>query len=61
VVIISGNLPNKTLMASVLISQLVQVNPAQAAAISTLLFALSFALVMVTERLVGSRHGWEQA
>jgi sulfate transport system permease protein len=61
VVIISGNLPNKTLMASVLISQLVQVNAAQAAAISTLLFALSFALVMVTERLVGSRHGWEQA
>lgn len=60
VVAISGNLPNKTLMASVLISQLVQVDPAEAAAISTLLFALSFVLVMLTERLVGSRHGWEQ-
>jgi sulfate transport system permease protein len=60
VVIVSGNLPNKTLTAPVLISQLIQVNPAQAAALSTLLFALSFVLVMVTERLVGSRHGGEQ-
>jgi sulfate transport system permease protein len=61
VVIISGNLPNKTLTAPVLISQLIQVNPGQAAALSTLLFALSFVLVMVTERLVGSRHGWERS
>jgi sulfate transport system permease protein len=60
VVVISGNLPNKTLTAPVLISQLILANPAQAAAISTLLFALSFVLVLVTERLVGSRHGWEQ-
>ncbi|MGZ4114852.1 MAG: sulfate ABC transporter permease subunit CysT [Actinomycetota bacterium] len=60
VVIISGNLPNKTLTAPVLISQLIQVNPAQAAALSTILFAVSFALVMVTEQLVGTRHGWEQ-
>jgi sulfate/thiosulfate transport system permease protein len=52
VVIVSGNLPNKTLTAPVLISQLIQVNPAQAAALSTLLFALSFVLVLVTERLV---------
>jgi sulfate/thiosulfate transport system permease protein len=59
VVIISGNLPNKTLTAPVLISQLIQVNPAQAAALSTILFAVSFALVMITERLVGARHGWE--
>jgi sulfate transport system permease protein len=60
IVIVSGNLPNKTLMASVLISQLIQVSPAQAAAVSTLLFALSFVLVISTERLLGSRHGWEQ-
>jgi sulfate transport system permease protein len=60
VVIISGNIPNKTLMASVLISQLILNNPAQAAAISTILFALSFALVLLTERLIGSRHGWER-
>jgi sulfate/thiosulfate transport system permease protein len=60
VVIISGNIPNKTLTAPVLISQLVQVNPAEAAALSTILFAISFAAVMITERLVGARHGWEQ-
>jgi sulfate transport system permease protein len=60
VVIISGNIPNKTLTAPVLISQLVQVNSGQAAALSTVLFALSFVLVLITERLVGSRHGWEQ-
>ena len=60
VVIVSGNLPNKTLTAPVLISQLIQVNPGQAAALSTILFALSFVLVMVTERLVASGHGWEQ-
>jgi sulfate transport system permease protein len=60
VVIVSGNIPNKTLTAPVLISQLVQVNPAQAAAISTLLVALSFVLVLVTERLVGARHGWDR-
>jgi sulfate/thiosulfate transport system permease protein len=60
VVIISGNIPNKTLTAPVLISQLVQVNPAEAAALSTILFAVSFAAVMVTERLVGARHGWER-
>jgi sulfate transport system permease protein len=60
VVIVSGNLPNKTLTAPVLISQLVQVDPGQAAALSTILFALSFVLVLVTERLVGSKHGWER-
>ncbi len=60
VVIVSGNLPNKTLTAPVLISQLTQVNPGQAAALSTVLFALSFGLVLITEKLVGSRHGWEQ-
>jgi sulfate transport system permease protein len=61
VVIVSGNLPNKTLTAPVLISQLIQVNPAQAAALSSLLFALSFVLVMVTERLTASRHAGERS
>jgi sulfate transport system permease protein len=60
VVIVSGNIPNKTLTAPVLIAQLINLDPAQAAAVSTLLFALSFVLVMVTERLVGARHGWER-
>jgi sulfate/thiosulfate transport system permease protein len=60
VVIISGNLPNETLTAPVLISQLIQVDPAEAAALSTILFAVSFALVMITERLVGARQGGEQ-
>jgi hypothetical protein len=36
------------------------VNPEQAAAIATVLFALSFVLVLITEKLVGSGHGWEQ-
>jgi sulfate transport system permease protein len=61
VVIVSGNLPNKTLTAPVLISQLIQVNPAQAAALSSLLFALSFVLVMVTERLTASRRAGERS
>jgi sulfate transport system permease protein len=56
VVIVSGNMPNKTLTAPVLISQLVLVNPQQAAAISTLLFALSFVLVLVTERLTATKE-----
>jgi sulfate transport system permease protein len=60
VVIVSGNLPGKTLTAPVLISQLALVNPEQAAAIATVLFALSFVLVLITEKLVGSGHGWEQ-
>jgi ABC-type sulfate transport system permease component len=60
VVIVSGNLPGKTLTAPVLISQLALVNPEQAAAIATVLFALSFVLVLVTEKLIGSGHGWEQ-
>jgi sulfate transport system permease protein len=53
VVIVSGNLPNHTLTAPVFIFQLVsQFQYPQAAAVSTMLFALSFVLVLVTERLV---------
>jgi sulfate transport system permease protein len=56
VVIVSGNIIGKTLTAPVLIFQLAsQFQPNQAAAVATLLFAFSFVLVLVTERLVGSR------
>ncbi len=62
IVFVSGNIPNKTLTAPVFISQLINPTnyggsggPDQAAAISALLFGLSFVLVLVTERLVSSR------
>ncbi|MGH2702624.1 MAG: sulfate ABC transporter permease subunit CysT [Actinomycetota bacterium] len=56
VVIVSANLVNKTLTAPVFIFQLTgQFKPEEAAAVSTLLFAASFALVMVTYKLVA--HG----
>ena len=55
VVLISGNLTGKTLTAPVFIFQLTsQFRPEQAAAVSTLLFSVSFVLVLVTYRLV--RH-----
>jgi sulfate transport system permease protein len=57
VIVVSGNLVNKTLTAPVFIFQLTgQFKPEEAAAVSTLLFALSFTLVMVTYKLV-SRTG----
>src|SRR5207344_2206016 len=55
IVFVSGNIPNKTLTAPVLISQLILADPAQAAAVSALLFGLSFLLVLATEKLL-SRH-----
>ena len=55
IVFVSGNIPNKTLTAPVLISQLILANPSQAAAVSALLFGLAFLLVLVTEKLL-SRH-----
>jgi sulfate transport system permease protein len=55
IVFVSGNIPNKTLTAPVLITQLILANPAQAAAVSALLFGLSFLLVLLTEKLL-SRH-----
>jgi sulfate/thiosulfate transport system permease protein len=57
VVIVSGNIPGRTLTAPVFIFQLTsQLQHAQAAAVSAVLFGLSFLLVLVTERLV-SRVG----
>jgi sulfate transport system permease protein len=55
IVFVSGNIPNKTLTAPVLITQLILADPAQAAAVSALLFGLSFLLVLLTEKLL-SRH-----
>ena len=55
--VVSGNIPNKTLTAPVFISQLTSSgNTPDAAAIATLLFALSFAVVLVTERLTRQRE-----
>jgi sulfate transport system permease protein len=57
VVIVSGNIPGRTLTAPVFIFQLTsQLQYPQAAAVSSVLFGLSFLLVLVTERLV-SRVG----
>lgn len=57
VIVVSGNLVNKTLTAPVFIFQLTgQFKPEEAAAVSTVLFAISFTLVMVTYKLV-SRTG----
>jgi sulfate/thiosulfate transport system permease protein len=53
VIVVSGNLVNKTLTAPVFIFQLTgQFRPEEAAAVSALLFALSFALVMATYKLI---------
>ncbi len=56
IVIVSGNIPGRTLTAPVFIFQLVsQFRYPEAAAVSTVLFALSFLLVLATERLVRQR------
>ena len=53
VILVAGNIPKKTLTAPVFIFQLTsQFRPAQAAAVATLLFGLSFVLVLVTSRLI---------
>jgi len=57
IVIVSGNIANKTLTAPVFISQLLQPGstgggPDAAAAVSAVLFGLAFVLVLITERLV---------
>jgi sulfate/thiosulfate transport system permease protein len=55
-VIVSGNLIGETLTAPVFISQLAsQFRPEDAAAVSTLLFAISFLVILVTYRLVRRR------
>ena len=53
VILVAGNIPKKTLTAPVFIFQLTsQFKPAEAAAVATLLFAISFVLVLVTTRLI---------
>ena len=58
IVIVSGNITGRTLTAPVFIFQLTsQFKGDEAAAVSTVLFAISFALVLVTERLVRRPSG----
>ena len=53
VVLIAGNLTNETLTAPVFIFQLTsQFRPEDAAAVATILFTLSFFLVLITDRLI---------
>ena len=53
VVLVAGNIPNETLTAPVFIFQLAnQFRPVEAAAVATVLFTLSFVLVLVTGRLL---------
>ncbi len=62
VVIVSGNIIGRTLTAPVLIANLAsQFKTDEAAAIATLLFAISFVVVLLTERLVGVRRNEEDA
>ena len=68
IVIVSGNIPNKTLTAPVLITQLLIPNPYgggggpdQAAAVSALLFGLAFVVVLVTEKISSRGSGWLKA
>ena len=62
IVFVSGNIPNQTLTAPVLITQLLNPTtygagggPDEAAAVSALLFGLSAVVVLVTERFVSRR------
>jgi sulfate transport system permease protein len=56
VVVVSGNITGRTLTAPVLISQLAgQFKPEQAAAVATVLFVISFVVVLVTTRLMRTR------
>lgn len=56
VVIVSGNITGRTLTAPVLISQLAgQFKPEQAAAVATVLFLISFVVVLVTTKLMRTR------
>jgi len=56
VVLVSGNRPGSTLTAPVFIFNLtMQFRPAEAAAVATLMFTISFVLVLVTARLTRRR------
>ena len=58
VVFVSGNITGKTLTAPVFIFQLTsQFRPEEASAVATLLFAISFTLVLVTAWLMRGRRG----
>jgi sulfate transport system permease protein len=68
IVIVSGNIPNKTLTAPVFISQLINPTaygasggPDQAAAVSALLFGFAFVIVLITENLGSRGSGWLKA
>jgi sulfate transport system permease protein len=56
IVVMSGNIPGRTLTVPVLISQLAsQFKPDQAAAIASVFFAISFVVVLATTRLIRTR------
>ena len=58
VILVSGNRTGKTLTAPVFIFQLTsQFRTSEAAAVATLLFAISFVLVMVTTRILRRQEG----
>ncbi|HET7378611.1 MAG TPA: hypothetical protein VFJ24_01085, partial [Gaiellales bacterium] len=64
IVFVSGNIPNQTLTAPVLITQLLTPSaygssggPAEASAVASLLFGISFVVVLVTERLSSGSIG----
>jgi sulfate transport system permease protein len=68
IVVVSGNIPNKTLTAPVLITQLITPSPYgggggpdEAAAVSALLFGLAFVVVLVTEKISSRGSGWLKA
>ena len=57
VVLVSGNRPGETLTAPVFIFQLTgQFRPEEAAAVATLMFGISFVLVLITARLLKRRE-----
>jgi sulfate ABC transporter, permease protein len=61
VVVVSGNILNKTLTAPVFINQLIGGSKTEdAAAIATILFTVSFAVVLITERLTHGAMGHER-
>ena len=56
VVLVSGNIVGRTLTAPVFISQLtLSFKPEEAAAVATMMFAISFVVVLITSRLIRSR------
>jgi len=58
VVLVSGNRPGNTLTAPVFIFNLtMQFRPIEAAAVATMMFTISFVLVLVTARLTRRRNG----